>query len=171
MQAERRRRHARALEECTHSGFEVLRQRLHGSWGRDPACEDPLFLPPMTFPLLARHRRVFTSHHFIRDDRKLVECPEGQEPYRHRKPGRSCEHQTDGRNLCSSRPGPQRCGLASTGAPSKNPLADRSHCGALGGGQRGSPLFLHGEKRSATAFPWARTLRPSQSAHALRRRL
>ena len=31
-------------------------------------------------PFPARHRRVFTSHHFIRDDRKLVQCPEGQEP-------------------------------------------------------------------------------------------
>ena len=41
-QVERRRLQARALEGCTHSRFEVLRQRLHGSWGRDPACEDPL---------------------------------------------------------------------------------------------------------------------------------
>ena len=34
-----------------------------------------------------------------------------------------------------------------------------------------SPWFLHGEKRAATAFPWARTLRSLESVHALRRRL
>ena len=37
--------------------------------------------------------------------------------------------------------------------------------------RRRSPLFLHGEKRAATAFPWARTLRSLESVHALRRRL
>ena len=42
LQVERRRLQARALEGCIHSRFEVLRQRFHGSWGRDPACEDPL---------------------------------------------------------------------------------------------------------------------------------
>ena len=31
-QVERRRLHARALEGCTHSRLEVLRQRLHGSY-------------------------------------------------------------------------------------------------------------------------------------------
>ncbi len=41
-QVERRRLQARALEGCIHSRFEVPRQRLHGSWGRDPAHEDPL---------------------------------------------------------------------------------------------------------------------------------